>query len=110
MAEVSWNEFVRVWREKEGRGLTYGQSMVAAGPIWHDPVLKAEFINKHIRPTGAEEAKHEEEVKSPSLPTPLQSVPGSVPTPAAKASSSSTARDLEYYRIKAKYYKRKAAK
>jgi hypothetical protein len=102
--EVSWNEFVRVWRQVEGKGLTYGQSMVAAGPIWHDPELKQEFINKHIHKIASIKEETKEPPKPEEVKEPVESKTKAIPIPSSKN------RDAEYYRIKAKYYKRKAAK
>ncbi len=116
MSEVSWNQFVKRWREVYGKGLTYGQAMVACSSVWSDPDQKQEFISKHI----LNESSLSEPVLSTAPPKPedtqqpqsSESIKAEHPRvsdiKASAASPRNATKSLEYYQAKARYYKLKA--
>jgi hypothetical protein len=108
MAEITWGEFVKKWRSVDGKGLTYGQAMVACSPIWNNPTERANYITKHfgsdVKIEKIEEPKEDKledikEPREPSKPIAIQ--------PTAKGKET---KDLKYYQAKARYFKYKAAK
>ena len=107
MADVSWNQFVKRWREVYGKGLTYGQAMVACSSVWSDQEQKNEFISKHILNEEAP-AKVEKVVEEPG-PEEVKVEHNRVAEIKATNIPKTNAKSVEYYRTKAKYYKLKAA-